>query len=75
MMCCQEQTYTINTMQYPEEIIKERDRINEELGNLLIFIDSFAFEDLDEEDKYLLQRQSFVMSDYLEILDERVDRI
>jgi len=62
-------------MQYPEEIIKERDRINEELGNLLIFIDSFAFEDLDEEDKYLLQRQSFVMSDYLEILDERVDRI
>lgn len=75
MMCCPEQTYTINTMQYPEEIIKERDRINEELGNLLIFIDSFAFEDLDEEDKYLLQRQSFVMSDYLEILDERVDRI
>lgn len=61
-------------LSYQERVIEERDSLNGKLFALNKFLIDYSFsKDLDTEEYSRLRRQSYAMSKYLEVLDERIE--
>jgi hypothetical protein len=58
---------------FKTRLLEERDQLKEKVTKLDIFIDSDTFETISELQQDLLMDQLYHMSEYLTILDERVD--
>lgn len=59
---------------HQERVIQEYTELAEKVQKLDLFIDSKIYNELELDDQHLLQLQLYVMSDYLSILERRIDR-
>jgi hypothetical protein len=58
---------------FQNEVIEERDDLSVKLGNLCSFLEnSEIFDELDDDEKERLTAQREIMSEYLDILEERI---
>lgn len=58
---------------HQERVVQEKKELAVKLSALEAFIDaSPIFQELDKKEQYRLIRQSIVMNDYLNILNERI---
>jgi hypothetical protein len=59
---------------HEERVLAERCELSDRLNKLIAFIESEAFNAIDRYDRGLLRLQRLRMSDYLSVLDERIER-
>lgn len=57
---------------HQERVIAERDELSEKLDKLRTFLTSMIFTSLPRDEQRRLTRQTLIMSDYLDVLDERI---
>jgi hypothetical protein len=57
---------------HQERVVAESNELRERFTKLVAFIDGAVFQGLDVENRWLLERQREVMSEYLEILRQRI---
>jgi len=57
---------------YQLRIMMEAKELNERLERLLLFLDSEIFIALDGAEQYRMRRQSEIMAEYLNILNQRI---
>lgn len=57
---------------HQERVISERVELAERLDKLRTFLRTKRFEDLVRDEQRRLTRQSLIMSDYLDVLDQRI---
>jgi hypothetical protein len=57
---------------YQERVITERDVLADKLGNLQVFVNSAVFLNISRSEQVRLVRQLLIMSEYQNILDERI---
>jgi len=57
---------------HQERVVTEKAELDEKLEKLRAFFSNPLFEGLDEAEKVMLQRQQKIMSDYSEVLMERI---
>ena len=61
--------------EYKKRAIEKRDQLQERIVRSIAFIDSDFFESVDESQQDLLREQVKVMSEYLAILNRRLNDI
>ena len=59
---------------YQERVVEEKKELDEKLAKLRAFQLSEKFDDLDNADQYLLNKQANYMDDYSYILGQRIVR-
>lgn len=57
---------------YQERVVSERDQLSERLSNLTHFMNDAVFKALPGEEQHRMQRQSYYMSQYLNVLNARI---
>jgi hypothetical protein len=67
-----EQASTPNYAPHELRVIEERDQLEEKIGKLVKFVATDAFMHLHPNTKLLMKKQYRVMTDYSDILAERI---
>jgi hypothetical protein len=58
---------------HQERVVVERDELSEKIGKLRTFTNGAVFSTLPYEERGLLTRQYLAMSNYLDILNRRIE--
>ena len=64
----------MTTKPHEQRVIAERADLDEKLTKLEAFLSTETFGNLDQADGALLTRQAKIMTDYVLVLDARIDR-
>jgi len=62
----------MNLQPHQQRVVDEKRELDEKLGKLITFIHESVFTGLSKEEQKLLVRQQNVMTDYSQILAERI---
>ncbi|MNJ08772.1 hypothetical protein D3C77_28970 [compost metagenome] len=60
-------------MSFMERLKKEREELSDKIEKLMLFLVSEKFNELDDQNKLLLNQQEVHMQCYLRVLDQRIE--